>query len=95
MEKFIVEFGYECRGVEDISKVEELEVKDERDLVEKCLLIEFGEREKCEEYFLDFYGLDDMESIIGEVISMKNEDIENVYMSSEEGFFRVRKKGKS
>ena len=96
MEKFIVEFGYDCRGVESIDRVVELEVKDEKDLVEKCLLVEFGGKRNCEEYFLDFYGLSDMESIVEEVISMKDDDIvNNVYMSSEEGFFKVRKKNKS
>lgn len=89
MNKVNVEFGYESRGFEIVKKVVEIKYKDERDLVEKCLLEQYGSEMDCIEYWRDFVGFNSMDKIVDDVI--KNEKEFGVFISGEESFFRRSK----
>ena len=96
MKKVKVFFGSDIFNEMDIDKVVEFEFENERDLVEKCLLEEFGSEEKCVEYWKGFWECESMEEVVSEVIGIRNNDLEIGeefgYISREERFFKVGKR---
>lgn len=96
MKKVKVFFGSDIFNEMDIDKVVEFEFENEEDLVEKCLLEEFGSEEKCVEYWNDFWECESMEEVVSEVIGIRNNDLEIGeefgYISREERFFKVGKR---
>ena len=95
MKKVKVFFGSDIFNEMDIDKVVEFEFENERDLVEKCLLEEFGSEKKCVEYWKGFWECGNMEEVVSEVIGIRENDLEIGeefgYISKEERFFKMEK----
>ena len=92
MKKVSVEFGILGRFEEYVDNVVDIEFENEKDFVEKCLLVDFGSEEKCVDYWSRYYNCKSMEEVVELVVDMKKSDLEigedYGYVSSEDRFFR-------
>ena len=97
MKKVIVEFGFESRGGEFVVSEKEMEFENERDFIKECLLEEFDSEVECIEFwkgYCNVSNINNMEDVVDEIVFLKRFD-ESVggefgYLSSEEGFFRIK-----
>jgi hypothetical protein len=94
MKNVIVEFGCESRNVIFIDKEVGIEYSNERDFIRKCLIVEFGSEEECISYWNEFCGFENMEEVVNEIIEIREIDLnlgnDLGYVSSEEGFFKIK-----
>jgi hypothetical protein len=93
VEVIIEEVGVGNIGYE--KKREVIEYKDEKDLINKCLLVEFGSEESILKYWNEWYGgIESVEEVVDMVVEevecmRENEDWDGSYGLKEDVFFRV------
>jgi hypothetical protein len=104
--KIKIKSGYECRGSEFENGYKEFEVEkfDLKEVLKKCLVLEFGSEENCVEYWSGggYNGIkkgEGMNEIVKYILEINESDKKNEYwegewMMSEESFVKIFIDGK-